>query len=169
MSELTVEEKEALIEELRNRLYNIGEANLTALLENLVARPIQHTVAIYDFAVDGGAIGAHEIGDDMPVGAIIVGGFVEPLTTATSATDAGTGALSVVGAGDIKAAVAISDVANPWDAGARKAIIPKFNTPESTSIKVAVANKVDFTIAVEAFTAGKFALHLFYIQSVDEE
>lgn len=120
--------------------------------------------ATWDFAVDGGAISAIDLGVTIPDNAVIVGGFVDVITTATSATDAGTGAISVASADDIVAAVAISDGANPWDAGL-KAIIPKSNTPESTGIKLSSAAAVTFTIAVEAFTAGKFVCFLHYVVS----
>lgn len=123
---------------------------------------VRAAVADYDFAVDGGAIGAIPIGNVLPDNAIILGGFVEVETTFTSATDAATVALSIATADDLVAAVAISNAGNPWDAG-RQAIVPKFNTPESTSVKLTAANAVDLTIAVEALTAGKAHVVLFYM------
>ena len=119
--------------------------------------------ATYDFAVDGGAISAIDSGVTIPDNAVIVGGFVDVVTTLTSATDAATMAISTEGADDIVAAVAIS-TGTPWDAGLH-AIVPKANTPESTGIKMTAANAVTFTIAVEAVTAGKFECYLNYVIS----
>lgn len=108
-------------------------------------------------------IAAHGLGVTIPDNAIVCGGFVEVLTTFTSATDAGTVALMVQGANDIVSAIAISNGGNPWDAGLH-AIIPKANTPESTGIKLTAAREITATVAVEALTAGKATIFLAYVQ-----
>lgn len=121
--------------------------------------------AQYNFAVHGGTIGAKNLGVAIPAKAVICGGFVEVLTTCTTeGSDAGTMALSVERANDIVAAIAVSDVSNPWDAG-KHAIIPKANTPESTSVKTTVARNVTATIAVQNFTAGRLNVWLYYVVS----
>lgn len=129
-------------------------------------RGIHHAVAFYDFAKDGGAIGAITLKAKIPAGAIVFGGFTEVLTTLTSATDAATGALHIEGANDLKSAVAISDAANPWDAG-RVALVPVFSA--ATTKKTTAERNVIFTIAVEALTAGKFAVHILYVMSQQPE
>lgn len=144
---------------------SVSEAQLDAILvggsdglSNLrVAR------ATWDFSVDGGAISAINLGVTIPNNALVIGGFVDMITTATSSGDTGTGAISVEGANDIVNAVAIG-TGTPWDAG-QQAIIPKSNTPETTAIKLTAARAVTFTIAVEAFTAGKFVVFLHYVTS----
>lgn len=75
--------------------------------------------ATYDFATDGGAIGTISIGPMLPDNATAVRTYYEVITTLTSATDA-----AVVGLGfptddvaGLTAGVAISNGANPWDAG----------------------------------------------------
>ena len=74
--------------------------------------------AEYDFAVDGGTVAAHGLGVTIPDNAIIVGGFIEVITTYTTAsTDNGTMAISVEGANDIVTATAVSAGGNIWDAG----------------------------------------------------
>jgi hypothetical protein len=108
-------------------------------------------------------IAAHTLGVTIPDNAIIVGGFIEVLTTFTSATDAGTVAIHANGANDIVSAIAISNGGNPWDAGLH-AIIPKANTPESTGIKLTAARNITATVAVEALTAGKATIFLYYVQ-----
>lgn len=120
--------------------------------------------ATYDFAVDGGAISAIDLGVTLPDNALVVGGFIDVITTLTSSTDAATGAISVEGADDIVVAKAISAGGDDWDAG-QQAIIPKANTPESTAVKTSAAKAITFTIAVEAVTAGKFVVWLYYVVS----
>jgi hypothetical protein len=121
--------------------------------------------ATWDFAEHGGAIGAHGLGVTLPDNAIVVGGFVDVITTcATAGADAGTMAIHVQGANDIVAAVAVNDAGKPWDAGLH-AIVPKANTPESTGIKLTAPREITATIAGQAFTAGKFVVFLYYVLS----
>jgi hypothetical protein len=120
--------------------------------------------ATYDFGVLGGVVGAIGLGVTVPDNAIIVGGFYDVLTTFTSpTTDDATVAISVEGANDIVAAVAI-DTGTPWDAGLR-AIIPKATTPESTGVKTSSAQEITLTVGVENLTAGKLVIWLYYVVS----
>jgi hypothetical protein len=119
--------------------------------------------ATYDFAVHGGATGAKNLGVTLPAGALIVGGFVDVITTCTTAgADAGTMAIHVQSANDIVTATAVSAVGDIWDEG-QSPIIPKANTPESTAIKLTADRTVTATIATQAFTAGKFTVYLYYV------
>jgi len=109
----------------------------------------------WDFAADTGAIGAY-YGDALPDNAVVVESGYEVLTTCTSATDAGTGALGIetVDVAGILAAVAISD-ATDWDAGYKDGI--QDGTAANNAVKTTSAIlRLQFDIAVEAFTAGKF-------------
>jgi hypothetical protein len=106
-------------------------------------------------------IAPHGLGVFLPKNAIILGGFIDVKTTFTSATDAATVAITTESAGDIKAAIAISNGANPWDAG-KQPIIPKANTPELTSISVSAKREITATVAVEALTAGKANIYILY-------
>jgi hypothetical protein len=108
-------------------------------------------------------IAAHTLGVTIPNKAVVCGGFIDVVTTFTSATDAATIALSIQSANDIRSAVAIS-TGTSWDAGAQP-IIPKANTPESTSIKATADRLVTATVAVEALTAGKAEIYLYYLMS----
>lgn len=119
-------------------------------------------MATYDFAVDGGAISAIDLGVDIPDNAIIVDSLVDVITTLTSATDAATIAIHTQSADDIVAAVAIS-AATDWDAGLH-AGIPVGTA--ATAIKMTAARAITATIAVEAVTAGKFIVFIYYIMSV---
>ena len=117
--------------------------------------------ATWDFAVDGGAISAIDLGVTIPANSLIIGGLYDVQTTCTSAGDTGTGAISVASANDILLAVAIG-TGTPFDQGIRQ-IIPA--TP-ANAVKTTSAAAITFTIAVAAFTAGKFTVHLFYIPTL---
>lgn len=113
----------------------------------------------YDFAVDGGAVGTITLrgvdgeGNSIPAGSVIVGGYVDVATAATSAT--GTIAVNSEAAGDIVAAVGQAS----WTTG-RKSIIPAGTG--ATSVKTTVARSLAITIATAAYTAGKFRVVVFY-------
>lgn len=119
--------------------------------------------AVYDASVAGaGAIGDHLSGVIIPKNAIITKAFVDSLVTATSATDAGTMAVSALAADDLVAAIAISDGSNPWDAGLHAAVP---DGAVANMIKMTDAKDITFTIAVEPFTAGKFRVFVEYYMS----
>ena len=130
-------------------------------------------VARFEFDVDeedsaealNSAIGAHGVGVTLPAHAIITGGFYDVNTPFTSdSTDAGTLAIHVEGANDILNAVAISG--NDPATKGRKAIIPKANTPESTSVKTSVAREITVTVAVEELLTGKLTGYLYYVEGL---
>lgn len=101
-------------------------------------------------------IGAHTCGLVVPKGSLVKFSAYKVQTTFTSATDAATIAVSIVGANDVVSAVAISNGGNPWDAGVFETI-PKIET-SSTWLTTTVDSSVTFTVAVEALTAGKLVL-----------
>jgi hypothetical protein len=119
-------------------------------------------VATYDFSAQGGGIGAIDSGVSIPAGAIIRKVWIDSLVTATSAGDTGTMAVSVVAANDIVTAIAINDASNPWDLGLHDG---KPAGTAATMIKLAAAATIKFTIAVQAFTAGKFNVFVEYVIS----
>lgn len=102
---------------------------------------------------DDGAVGAHAIsGATIPAGCVILDGVIDVITTFTSAADSATIAISVEAANDIVSAVAISDGANPWDAGL-KDVVPSGSAANSK--KTTAARTVTVTVGVQALTAGK--------------
>ena len=110
-------------------------------------------------------IGAHGTGVTLPAQAIVVGGFVDVNTKFDSdATDAGTIAISVQAANDIISAAAVSGA--PYSTVGRKAIVPKANTPESTSVKTSTAKEITVTVAVEPLLTGKLTGYLYYVEGV---
>lgn len=109
-------------------------------------------------------IGAHGTGIVLPAHAIIVGGFMDVNTPFIGGGSA-TVAVSVEGANDIQTAAAVSGA--PWSTHGRKAIIPKANTPEATSVKTTEAREVTVTVAVAALTAGKVTGYLYYVEGIE--
>lgn len=129
-------------------------------------------VARFVFDVDGtdsadadnSAVGAHGTGVTIPDAAIVVGGFFD-VTTAFTTSASGTLAISVNGANDIQTATIVSSA--PFSTTGRKAIVPKANTPESTSIKLTDDREITCTVAVGALTAGVLSGYLYYVEGVE--
>lgn len=113
-------------------------------------------VCAYDFAVQGGAVSSIVIGS-LPLGTIICGGF---MLVETAIVGAGaTAGIDSEATSDIVTAAAVAGA--PWSTTGKKAINPKYNTPESTSITTTAARNVVLTITAAVLTAGKFKLYLF--------
>jgi hypothetical protein len=114
----------------------------------------------YDFAVDGGAIGAITLRGDntIPAGSVVMSGYLEIDTGFTTGT-AATMAISVEGANDIVAATVVSGA--PYSTTGRKSIIPVGTG--ATSVKTTVTRSIVATIATGTVTAGKGRVVLTYI------
>lgn len=124
---------------------------------------VKTAIGEYDFAVDGGAIGAITLrapanGNSLiPVGSVITGGYIEIDTLFTTGTSA-TMALSIEGAGDLQAATVVSGA--PFSTTGRKSIVPAGTG--ATSVKTTTARALTATIAVGTVTAGKGRVVVFY-------
>ena len=125
---------------------------------------------------------AHPTGVFIPDNAIITKAFYEVETTFTSgvaANDAATIAIHVEGAGDLVAAIAISDASTVWDAGIRGTLanadlgaddaahdsaVEVIALRAATYIKVTDREEVTFTLAgSEDLTSGKLHLYVEYV------
>ena len=146
----------------------IGAAKVTeamlipASTAGLQARRVAY--AKFDPSANAGQrpVQAHDLGVTIPDNAFVVGAWYWVETTFTSATDAGTVALSLEGANDIVSAIAINDGTNPWDSSAKPVEgITKLETT-STWLATTAARAVTATVAVEALTAGKLHIWLEY-------
>ncbi len=96
----------------------IGQDGVLDLRGTAIRGAVQHlTMFDYDFAVSGDPDPEIPISTlAIPQGALILGGWYEVLTGFTTASaDAGTLALSLVGADDLVAALDVADASNPWD------------------------------------------------------
>lgn len=125
-------------------------------------------VARFEFdagVVANRTVAAHGTGVTIPIHGILVGGFFDVNTLFTSAdTNTGTIAISVNAANDIQTAAAVSGA--PYSSIGRKAIVPKANTPESTSVKTTAAREITCTVAVAALLTGKLTGYLYFVQGV---
>lgn len=118
--------------------------------------------AEYDFAIDGGAVGSitlrsvsvDSVGALIPVGSVILGGFVDVRTACLSGT--GTIALTVESAGDVLAATGQAGLT----AGV-KSVVPAFTG--ASAVKTTAARSIVATIATAAYTAGRLHVALAYI------
>lgn len=117
--------------------------------------------AEYDFAVDGGAVGTitlrqsgSNLPNQIPTGAVIVGGYIEVLTTCTSGGAATIGVNSEA-AGDIKAAA----TGFATYAAGIVPIVPSWGT---SAVKTTANRSLAITIAAAALTAGKFRVVVLY-------
>ena len=111
----------------------------------------------YDFAKEGGAVGAITCrGHKLPAGAIVRGGCVDVITAVTSAGSA-TVALHLVGAADVLTATAKADLS----LAALIVVVPVFQTA-ATWIRTVATTELVATVAVAALTAGKIQITLDY-------
>jgi hypothetical protein len=149
--------------------------------ENILTTP-QVATAIFDTAaldsagVANTAIGAHGLGVYIPTKAIITNAWIDVITTFTSATDATTLAVKAEGTGDLKAALAISDASNVWDAGVHGCLPGSYAEATvagdtavldaarkaASYIKTTAEREITVTTAVEVLTAGKAIVFVEY-------
>lgn len=109
------------------------------------------------------AVGAHGVGVTIPIHAIVVGGFFD-VNTAFTTSASGTLAIHVQAANDIQTATIVSSA--PFSTIGRKAIVPKANTPESTSVKTTAAREITCTVGTGVLTAGKLTGYLYYVEGI---
>ena len=124
-----------------------------------------HFRATYDVTGgDSGAIGTFASGVVLPNNAVVTRAYYYVETTFTSATDAATIAIGVNtdDAAGLKAAVAISDGSNPYDAGWHECI-QDGTAAAFSEVTTAAGRSVEFVVAVEALTAGKAVLFGDYV------
>lgn len=125
-------------------------------------------IATFDPSANAGerTVAKHGLGVYLPDNAIVDRAWYEVLTTFTSADDSATIALGVdtdAEAG-IKAAIAISNGANPWDEGLHEGI--QGGAIANALTKLTASRELCATVAVQALTAGKLRLYVEYVVSV---
>lgn len=123
---------------------------------------LKTAVGWYDFAVDGGAIGAVNLmgGLLIPSGSTILNGYIDVVTQCTSG-GAATIALAVESAGDI---VPNSVAIGAWTVG-RKSVVPTVTAGAALAASAVIRTTADrdivMTIAAATITAGRFKVVLF--------
>lgn len=118
---------------------------------------LKTAVALYDFAVDGGAVGDIALrGQNIPSGAVVLDALLEVETALTSG-GAATGAVKSEAAADIQSAAAVTGA--PWSTlGFKRATFVATTAP----IKTTAQRTVALTVATAALTAGKFKAYIFF-------
>ena len=144
--------------------YNLSAAGLVKAAQDAINNG---TLKIAKFEFDAGiaanrTIAAHGTGVTIPDAALVIGGvfIVDTLFTSENANN-GTIAIHVNAANDIQTAAAVSGA--PYSTTGKKAIIPKINTPESTSILLTAEREITCTVAVSALLTGKLHGFLIYV------
>jgi hypothetical protein len=120
---------------------------------------LQVAQAVYDFAVDGGAIGAITPVETvtLPTGAILVGGIVFVPTAVLSAGSA-TVAVGTTAGSSASALLAATAKATL----AALAVLPLVPT-NAVPVRLTAEGKVNVTVAAAALTAGKLQVFVFFI------
>ncbi len=104
-------------------------------------------------------IAPHTLGATIPDKSFVSGAWYWVETTCTSATDAGTIALSIQAANDLTTATAISAGGDIWDTSAKPVECTPVIETTSTWLLTTAARAITATVAVEALTGGK--IHVF--------
>ncbi|TCO47305.1 hypothetical protein [Actinocrispum wychmicini] len=132
--------------------------NTGRVLGGLGLGRIKPVTAVYDFAVDGGAVGDIVLrGDSVPAGAMVVDALLHVDTALASAT--GTAALRVETAGDLQPATAAT--AAPWTStGPKRAGL----TATSPPVKTTARRPVVLTIGTAALTAGRVTVVVWIVE-----
>lgn len=154
-----------ILKDLNDNFGYIAPLNSSYGIGNLrVVRCLFDTSANDNDGVSNKTIAAHKVSVAIPAYALIVGGFLDVNTAVTSTNSTATIAVHVVAANDVVSAAQVNGA--PWSTIGRKAIVPKANTPESTSLKATTESYVTFTVAVEALTAGKVTCYLYLLEGI---
>ena len=156
-----------LLKDVNDNFADLGPLSGVDGLGSLrVARFTFDTAGVDSAGVSNKTAAAHGTGVTLPQYALVVGGFVDVNTAFDSAAHTATIAISVQGANDIITATAVGATGSPFGSINRKAIVPKANTPESTSIKTTTAKEITCTVAVQALTAGKLTGYLYFVEGI---
>lgn len=112
----------------------------------------------YEYSKHGGAVGDITVyGDGIPSDAVIVGGLIR-VTQAVTSAGAATVAVKAATAADILAATAKGSLT----LNALLDTVPDMTAANAVRLTSAV-NSLTFTVAVDALTAGKIVVALYYI------
>ena len=133
-------------------------------------------------ATGGKAIASYGTGLVIPKGAIVTDCYYNVKTTFTTASaDAGTIALTIASDGDVKAAIAVSDASDVWDAGIHCGLIGSpavgsnastldagtaliYTARKASSLLLLTENKeLTVTVATQALTAGVMDIFVEYV------
>lgn len=139
-----------------NRGGNVGSARYTGRTK--WAR------GYYDFATDGGAIGALNLrGDQIPSGARVLATYIDVVTPVTSG-GAATVSLGVETATDVRAAATLATAPSLASAATPLGAI----TRATAATKTTADRHIVATVATATLTAGRFSVLVEYIEPTSD-
>jgi hypothetical protein len=116
--------------------------------------------AYYDFATDGGAVGAINLrGDQIPAGARVINTYIDVATAVTSG-GAATVSLGIEGAADVRAAATLATAPSLAAAATPQGAV----TGGTAALRVTANRHIVATVATAALTAGRFSVLVEYIE-----
>lgn len=119
--------------------------------------------AYYDFATDGGAVGAIVLrGDKIPDGAVVLDTIIDVTTPVTSG-GAATVSLGINSATDVRAAATLSTAPSLAAAASPHGAV----TRATAGLHSDADNDITATVAVAALTAGAFSVLVEYVELHD--
>jgi len=142
---------------------NGGPAGAGAVAGQVIIDGVRYARARYDFAVDGGgAPGLITLAqsDTIPLGAIIVGGFIRVSTAFATATAVGVGTSAGSSATALIASTAIATLNGAT--GGVTTLVPTRAAP----VRMTAAGTVTITSTVAALTAGVMDVFIEYVMSL---
>jgi len=139
---------------------NLLDADNTEPTDAAWASLTRWAKAEYDFAANGGTVGAKDLAVTIPDNAVIVGGFIDVVTAFTDTTATATVAIHVATADDIVSANSLATLG--YGSTGLFSVSPSSG---ATAVKTSVAANITLTIATEALTAGKALVWLQYVIS----
>lgn len=140
-----------------------GKAPLEGL-EKLLDRCAMVLTAVWDYAVDGGAVSTILLNDrqgnaaTLPANALIYNVLVHVQTAAVSTSNDGTMALQINAANDLISAADPDAGSGNWT---KFEGIPDIAT-EADGVVVTADSQLKLVIGTHGFTAGKMHFHVFY-------
>lgn len=144
---------------------SVTESKIVAAGTADTANVVREGVAVYDFAVGGGTVGAIAIGVALPNKAVITKAWMQQLTNFTSGGFATVklGTQQASDSGTLKAATAFDDNAfKTTDQQGWHDLLPDGTAANFTKKQTAATNKIILTVATADLTAGKLAVHYQY-------
>lgn len=115
--------------------------------------------AYYDFATDGGAVGAINLrGDALPSGAVLTSSYLKVDTLVTGGAGA-TVSLGTEAATDVRAAATLATAPTLSATGVKQGAVTN-----AAPIALTADRHIVATIAVNALTAGRFSVIVEYFQ-----
>lgn len=116
--------------------------------------------AYYDFATDGGAVGAITLrGDKLPSGAVILSSVIK-VDTAVTSGGAATVSIGTQAATDVRAAATLATAPALGSTGALNGAVTRATAP----VVCTADRDVVATVAVAALTAGRFSVLIEYVE-----